>query len=181
MSVVGIVTGPDLLRRGATVATTLAVSLGASPGAGAARPSPSAPNAVFFSIIATVKAGTAVSLYLPAYVPTDEKALYAQVLTVRRSEYWVELNREKGCGDADVCDEGFVAGFSSASAPAYSGTRVALSNGLQAYYKPTVCAGAGCTTATLSFPIAGNVYEIGLKAGRKRELLQIANSLVEAR
>lgn len=144
-------------------------------------PTPSSsptPNAVFSPIISTVKAGTSIPLYLPAYVADPETTVYAQVLSLSSSGYLVEINRQPGCGNADVCDEGFVAGFSPASAPPYSGTVVTLSNGTHAYYTPAVCAGAGCTRATLLFPIAGNIYEIAVKAGKQAELLQIANSLV---
>jgi hypothetical protein len=112
------------------------------------------------------------------YVTTAEP-LYLFVQAVGLSGYSIVLAVvDQPCEGQNWCTYGSLEGSTK---PIQNGDLPAipvhLANGVQASYTKFVCY-ASCTQAYINWKQNGYYYSIGIKAGKKRQLIEAANSVI---
>jgi hypothetical protein len=124
---------------------------------------------------------TRVPLRLPEYVPYggDKDSPLYSILEVAESEnYSIQLAWTRDCNGGNACHVGYIG--ASKTPPSHedkSAVPVALKDGIKGSFIDFDC-GAHCDDAYLYWREGDYYYEIGLKAGDKKTLLQMANSAV---
>ncbi len=143
----------------------------------AASPAPRV-NPIFMPILPALRAGTSVAtLLLPSALPRAfPPNLAASAVTSARTlnYYHVVISTVQGCID-ESCETASILG--EASDPHYplSGEAVTLKDGVHAFYLPFDCDAAGCHESTITFERRGIRYAVGIKAGRKEDVIVLAS------
>jgi hypothetical protein len=138
------------------------------------------PHAVFKSIIPKLKQKSQIKILLPTYIPESDGAnpIYAILETVTPKKYDILLGFTPDCTGGTACRLGVVSAEAvTKKTPRLTGKPVALAKGITGYFVDFRC-GANCSDATLSWRQQGVQYSIGLKAGKRAELVKMANSAI---
>lgn len=154
-------------------------------------------NWLFQPIIPVLEKQTQVPLVLPD-IPYADNALpfYAVLETARPSKYSIILGATKDCNGGNACRWGTLSGealtpitppLSAESeflnSPHYQRMLqelpgfVSLVKGVTGYFVPAVC-GAFCSDSKLFWEQNGYRYMVGIKAGKMKELIEMANSAI---
>lgn len=135
---------------------------------------------VFKSILPKLKQKTQIKILLPKYIPglEGENPLYAILETATKNQYEIILGFSPDCNGGTACRFGTIGAEAiNSKTPKLTGKAVSLAKGITGYFVDFQC-GAGCSDATLTWRQKGVQYAIGLKAGKRSELLQIAKSFI---
>jgi hypothetical protein len=141
-------------------------------------------NPIFAPILPALRAATSVpTLLLPSALPRAfPPNLAASPVTSRTvlNYYHVVISTVQGCID-ESCETASILG--EASDPHYplSGEAVTLKDGVHAFYLPFDCDAAGCHESTITFDRAGIRYAVGIKAGRKEDVIVLASFMAAVR
>jgi hypothetical protein len=126
----------------------------------------------------------AVPLVLPNTLPyvKASEPLYLSVRSVGLSGYSIVLAVvDQPCEGQNWCTYGSLEGSANpihiSDLPAVP---IQLANGVQALYTKSVCS-AYCSQAYISWKQDGYYYSIGIKAGKKRQLIEAANSAISTK
>lgn len=140
-------------------------------------PDKSAINPIFKPVLSQLETQSQVPVVLPNYVPggSEELPVYAKVESAATSGYSVILGYTPDCNGGTACRLGTLTAAKPSEPP--TGETVTLAQGVTGYFTPATC-GANCSDATLSWEQNGNRYTVGLKAGQKEALIEMANSAI---
>lgn len=133
---------------------------------------------VFREIEPRLREKTKVPLRLPTYLPgvDEQHPIFAVIDTVDGAGYEILLAVELPCEGQNNCTYGSVRGSSSRIGDsAVKGIRVNLKGGLRGIFKKAVCH-AYCDEATLTWKEGEFYYSVGMKAGKMKDLIGVANS-----
>lgn len=152
---------------------------GASPSPVAAIAKTPRPNPAFRSIFPALKYQTKIPIFLPGDIPGAESAkpLYAILETSTTNNYQILLAFTENCRGGNACRLGSVSGKAISERSPLAGQPVVLTNGITGYFVEATC-GANCSDATLSWERDGDRYTVGLKAGDRAALVEMANSAI---
>jgi hypothetical protein len=134
----------------------------------------------FLPILPKLKQTSKFPILLPRIIPGSEaeNKLYAVIETATANKYGIILGFTSDCGGGNACRFGDIsAEIVTKKTPRLSGKTVKLANGITAYFIDAKC-GANCSDSTLTWRLKGVQYTAGIKAGKLRDLLQMANSFV---
>lgn len=134
---------------------------------------------LFKTVLPQLQKNTKVPPILPTYLASEEETepLYATMESIASNRYEIELAFAPECHTASACHYGTLIGKVSKKLPPLKGQRVKLSKGLTGYFVDAKC-GANCSDSTLTWEQQGHRYTVGIKAGRKEELIKVANSAI---
>ena len=138
---------------------------------------------IFPPIIDALMGGTRVPIRLPGFLPFNDDAsnpLYANILTVNEQGYTIEVGWDPDCSSNNACH--FVTLYGSRKPLALAErkrTSVALTKGLQGQFGEAVC-GTVCGNAEMAWTQDGIYYAVAMKSGKLNEMVQVANSEIEA-
>jgi hypothetical protein len=138
------------------------------------------PHPVFKSIIPKLKKNTKIKILLPNYIPglEGENPLYAIIETATKDKYDILLGFSPDCSGGTACRFGMISGeVITNKTPKLIGTAVSLAKGTTAYFVDAKC-GANCSDSTLTWRQKGVQYTIGLKAGKQKDLVEMAKSVI---
>jgi len=138
---------------------------------------------IFNRLTDTLMKKTRVPLRLPTFVPDgdDEAPIFASLESASAESYQVELAWKENCGGGDACHYGTVRG--SAGPLIEEGrhrSAVILARGIKGYFVGFKC-GAHCDDSSVGWTERGYHYAISVKAGKVKELIQMANSAITGR
>jgi hypothetical protein len=170
--------------------TSLVIAL--LPPSPVAANSQSQPNAIFAELIPTVRQKTRVPLRLPAFVPfsdadnkeekrgAGEETLYAILDHANTDSYSIQLAFGKDCEGGNACHVGELGGSTvfHDDYPDQPKIPVKLRGGIRGFFVVATC-GAHCDDSVIYWSEKKYHYLVALKAGSKKELLQMANSAIE--
>lgn len=151
----------------------------------------------YSDLVPSLQQQTDLPLRLPSFVPIsggwqpgDSIPYYFNVADSNASSYSIYLDLREKCYGATACNKGEVRAKRIASTtPALNQDRwldtydqadlktVALPQGVQGIFAPSVCH-AYCNQARIVFDLDGVRYFIGLKAGKRKQLENIADSII---
>ena len=139
-------------------------------------------SSLFRKVQSDLLGKTSVPLRLPTYVPDagdKENPLYTNLIEANAESYRIELGWVEGCLGGNACHYGAISG--GTKAPEEDGAKipVALRGGVKGYFVDFAC-GAHCGDAVVGWSENGYHYSIALKAGKKQELIKMANSALAA-
>lgn len=136
-------------------------------------------NSIFDKVLSTLQKKCAVPALLPTYLANEDETnpLYAILTEVNKNRYEIEIAFDPECNNAGACHFGSVTGEKSPGEP-FSGKKVKLTNGISGYFTESECA-ANCSDATLSWEMRNYRYHVTLKAGSRKNLIEMANSAIE--
>lgn len=134
---------------------------------------------LFSTVAPRLKAAGGLAVLLPVCLPNDAQATPSRSFTATieentRTRYVVDIGFAPDCYGYTACTFGEITG--SLQALPVSGTAVRLANGSTAYFTPAEC-GASCGESTLVWRAGHAYYEVGVRAGLRSTLLEIANSM----
>jgi hypothetical protein len=137
---------------------------------------------IFGQVVPILRKKTPVPLRLPTYIPHVEVGtVYANILSVDKSGYSIELAFTPDCSGANYCHIGTVMGSID---PLVGGqgprTKIALLGGINGYFLNFTCAGY-CDDSTVLWTENGYHYAITMKAEKKAFLVRCANSAIVAK
>ena len=138
------------------------------------------PNPIFRPIFPALKYQTKVPILLPGYVPGADQSdpVFAILEAGTHSKYQILLAFTEDCQGGNACRLGEILGETiPAQASPLKGETVSLNEGMTGYFVESKC-GANCSDSTLTWEQTGHRYTVGIKAGRKAELVKIANSAI---
>ena len=137
------------------------------------------PHPMFASILPELQGGTELPVLLPSLVPQadEETRVYAILEGVSPSQFSTILGFTADCNGGNACRLGQIAADASALNVPVGAEAVDLDRGISGYFVPATC-GANCSDAQLLWEYEGASYTIGLKAGQKRSLIEMANSAI---
>lgn len=156
---------------------------------------------MFRPVINQLKAKTRVPLQLPAYIPQEDYPLYITVNMATPKRYELTIGTDTHCSGGNYCRYGTVSGqritpstpsveeqYAFLNDPSYQPTerstqkmgRVTLANDIRGYFIPYVC-GANCDDSKVIWEQGGYRYLVGIKAGEKKLVVQMANSAISSR
>lgn len=156
---------------------------------------------MFRPVINQLKAKTRVPLQLPAYIPQEDYLLYITVNMATPKRYELTIGTDTNCSGGNYCRYGTVFGqrinpstpsveeqYAFLNDPSYQPTerstqkmgRVTLANGIEGYFIPYVC-GANCDDSKVIWEQGGYRYLVGIKAGEKKLVVEMANSAISSR
>lgn len=156
---------------------------------------------MFRPVINQLKAKTRVPLQLPAYIPQEDYLLYITVNMATPKRYELTIGTDTNCSGGNYCRYGTVSGqritpstpsveeqYAFLNDPSYQPTerstqkmgRVTLANGIEGYFIPYVC-GANCDDSKVIWEQGGYRYLVGIKAGEKKLVVEMANSAISSR
>jgi hypothetical protein len=148
---------------------------------------------------------TQVPLLLPARLPKgkNEPPLYATVTVRNTTQYEIILGWAEDCHGGNACRWGTLSGerltpntpsltkqFADYRDPTYEPWDklpedvkqqfgpVSLSRGREGFFVPGIC-GANCGDSMLFWEQNGFRYMVGVKAGERKALIELANSVIE--
>ncbi|MDJ1183419.1 hypothetical protein [Roseofilum casamattae] len=156
-----------------------AIALSETGEAPASTGSALSPHPMFSSILPELQGGTKLPVLLPSSVPQadGEPQVYAILEGVSPSQYSTILGFTADCNGGNACRLGQIAADASALNVPVGAEAVDLDRGISGYFVPATC-GANCSDAQLLWEYEGASYTIGLKAGQKRSLIEMANSAI---
>jgi hypothetical protein len=134
----------------------------------------------FLPILPKLKSNSKFTILLPRIIPGSEgeNKLYAVIETTTPNKYGIILGFTPDCGGGNACRFGDISAETvTKKTPRLSGKAVKLANGITAYFIDAKC-GANCSDSTLTWRLKGVQYTAGIKAGKLRDLLQMANSFI---
>lgn len=136
-------------------------------------------NPVFNPVLPSLKNQTQIPVILPKYVPASEGTtpVYATLETADPSHYSIILGFTENCNGGTACRLGTISAEPRTTETAPTGEPVSLANGITGYFTEATC-GANCSDATVSWEQNGNVYTVGIKAGKQATLVEMANSAI---
>lgn len=143
--------------------------------------SAAAVKAIFAPVVGELKKRTRVPVRLPTQLPgvtTEEPQLYAAIEQATASGYTVNIDFDPDCRAATACHHGSV--YAAKMTPRNSrmrGRAVRLTNGMTGYFVDAVC-GASCGESTLSWKQDATLYTVAIKAGARRDLILMADSMI---
>lgn len=150
------------------------------PGAGASAARVVDP--VFDRVVRSLRHKSAISVLLPARLPMadrDDAKMFANLVEIAKTRYTVVVGSRPGCKGEPDCRwiTLYAQALSSAAASPLTGSRACLQNGIAAFFEePPI--GAGVGDATLGWD-QGNVrYTVAVKAGNRKEAVELADGLV---
>ncbi len=148
---------------------------------------------------------TQVPLLLPARLPKgkDQPPLYATVTVRNTTQYEIILGLAQDCQGGNACRWGTLSGerltpntpsiakqFATYSDPGFEPWAklpedvkrqfgpVSLTRGRAGFFVPAIC-GANCGDSMLFWEQNGFRYMVGVKAGERKALIELANSVIE--
>ncbi|PAX54904.1 hypothetical protein [Brunnivagina elsteri] len=134
----------------------------------------------FLPILPKLKSISKFPILLPRIIPGSEgeNKLYAVIETATANKYGIILGFTSDCGGGNACRFGDISAKTvTKTTPRLLGKTVKLANGITAYFIDAKC-GANCSDSTLTWQFKGVRYTAGIKAGKLRDLLQMANSFI---
>lgn len=137
-------------------------------------------NPVFETILPKLKQSSKFAILLPKVIPGSEgeSQLYAVLENATANKYSIILGFSPDCGGGNACRLGtMTAQTVTSTTPKLKGKKVKLANGINAYFEDFGC-GANCSDAILTWRQKKVQYSVGLKAGKVKDLLKMANSFV---
>jgi hypothetical protein len=144
---------------------------------------PQSQPGLFDKVQSDLRIKTHVPLRFPTYIPDlGDKAnpIYAEVREANPGKYEIELGWIENCDGGNACHYGNVRGSSN---PIVEEKRtklpILLDFKVEGYFINFRC-GAHCDDATIGWSEDGYYYSISLKAGKKSELIRMANSAILA-
>jgi len=137
------------------------------------------PHEVFAPILSELENQTDLPVILPSLLPEEKETspVYALTTEVSASEYQVLLGFTPDCNGGTACRWGEISGQTGPLMAPEEGESVNLAQGITGYFVPATC-GANCSDAVVMWEQAGGHYRIGLKAGEKERLIEMANSAI---
>jgi hypothetical protein len=134
---------------------------------------------LFKTVLLQLQKKTKVTPILPTYLASEGETepLYATLESITKNRYDIELAFVPECHTATACHYGTLIGKVNKKLPPLKGQRVKLSKGLTGYFVDAKC-GANCSDSTLTWVQKGHRYTVGIKAGRKTDLIKVANSAI---
>lgn len=159
------------------------------------------PQQVLSSTISKLKAKTRVPLKLPTQIPQEEYPLYITVNTATSDQYELTIGTDSDCSGGNYCRYGTISGrkitpstpsveeeYAFLNDPTYQPSvrskekmgKIALANGTEGYFIPYVC-GASCDDSKVIWEQGGYRYLVGIKAGDKKSVVEMANSAIASR
>lgn len=137
-------------------------------------------NGVFAPVIEGIKKQVQIPVRVPnrlADMGQGSHTVYASVEGARSESYSIILGTEPGCTGGNYCRLGTVAAekITTGTIPLRGGEKVTLQGGLAGWYFFNEC-GANCPDNTIVWEQAGVRYTVGIKSGRREELIQMANA-----
>lgn len=133
---------------------------------------------VFREIEPQLHEKTKIPLRLPTYLPgvDEQHPIFAVIDSADEASYEILLAVELPCEGQNNCTYGSVRGSSSRiEDAAVKGIRVNLKGGLRGIFKKAICH-AYCDEATLTWKEGEFYYSVGMKAGKMKDLIDVANS-----
>ncbi|MDQ2900001.1 MAG: hypothetical protein M3Y07_09405 [Acidobacteriota bacterium] len=133
---------------------------------------------LFAPVIPAIRAKWRLPVRVPAQLPdlgVGQDRIYAVLGAAGKSHYEIILGFTPDCTGGTACRVGAV----SADAPPkkIAGKPVRLSRGIVGRFVDAVC-GANCSDSTVSWKQGPASYTVGIKAGRLKELREMANSAI---
>jgi len=137
------------------------------------------PHTVFAPLLSELENQTQLPVLLPSWLPDEKETapVYAMATEVSGSEYRVLLGFTPDCNGGTACRWGEVSGQTGTLTPPEGGESINLAQGIKGYFVPATC-GANCSDAVVMWEQSGGHYSVGLKAGEKEELIEMANSAI---
>ncbi|MGK7904106.1 MAG: hypothetical protein AB4352_22395 [Hormoscilla sp.] len=137
------------------------------------------PHQIFESVAPQLQQQTQLSVLLPGFVPeADYVPIYPILTSVTSSKYEIMLGYTEDCNGGTACRLGMISAETITPAvKELTGEKVDLPSGITAYFVDATC-GANCSDATISWDHKGSRYTLGIKAGRKEDLVKMANSAI---
>lgn len=137
------------------------------------------PHQIFESIVPQLQQQTQLSVLLPGFVPeADYVPIYPIVTSATPSKYEIMLGYTEDCNGGTACRLGMISAETiTPAAKQLTGEKVSLPNGMTGYFLDATC-GANCSDSTISWDYKGSRYTLGIKAGRKEDLVKMANSAI---
>lgn len=139
---------------------------------------------LFQKIRPTLLEKTQVPLRLPSYLGRgmkEEDGMSAILEKATPSEYEIQLAWDATCDGGNWCHVGTLKGSKEPIPIGYDGERktsaVSLAQSIKGTFAEARCY-AYCEESVVSWQQDGYYYEIGVKAGRKLELVKTANSAI---
>jgi len=143
------------------------------------------PSPVFSEVEPVIRQKSRVLPALPSFLPYVDKShsIYAIVRSVSDSSYDILLANAIPCEGANWCLYGSVRGsieplnhtFNHATAPT---SPISLHKGIQGKFIEAIC-DTYCTEAYAEWKENGYCYSIGMKAGKRAQLVKMANSAID--
>jgi hypothetical protein len=139
-------------------------------------------RAIFAPVVNDLKKRTRVPVRVPTRLPgvtTEEPQLYAMIDEATAAGYAVDIDFDPQCMGATACHHGAV--YAHKMTPRNSrlrGKAVRLTKGMTGYFTDAFCGGAGCGESKLSWKQDAAIYTVAIKAGRLKELVSMANSMI---
>ena len=138
---------------------------------------------IFASVRSSLLQQTQVPLRLPGFLPDDgdkDWPIHAILESASQRGYDIQLAWEEDCTGGNYCHYGYVQG-SLDPLVENDGKRVPviLKGGIKGHFIPFTC-GAHCDDATIGWSENGYHYSIGLKAGKIKTMIRVANSAIVA-
>jgi len=137
---------------------------------------------VFSKILPKLRRNSGVPPRLPSYLPDVDRnsEVYATLGSANSSGYGIILGSVPDCEGQNVCLYGSLGGSTAPIKLGKSrGVPVKLQEGIQGRFFDSECF-AYCNESYVTWSEDGFYYAIGIKAGKKDELIRIANSAIAA-
>lgn len=133
---------------------------------------------LFAGVVEQLKSDSTVPPLLPTWLPyVDKQRFYVIPRHIEDDYYLLLIATEPACEGQGRCTFASIAGNRY---PPDSRTRskihITLKNGIVARFTPSTCY-TFCSEAYLDWRVGKFYYEIGLLAGKKQQLVAIANSM----
>jgi len=137
------------------------------------------PHQIFESVAPQLQQQTQLSVLLPGFVPeADYVEIYPILTSVTSSKYEIMLGYTEDCNGGTACRLGMISAETiTPAAKKLTGEKVDLPSGITGYFVDATC-GANCSDATISWDQKGSRYTLGIKAGKKEDLVKMANSAI---
>lgn len=120
-----------------------------------------------------------IPLRFPSFLPeTGGAKIFAVVREADAGKYNILLATTLPCGGGNACTYGSVEGSKQPLDPVLGrATRIVLGHGIVAYFNATSCS-AFCSQAYMRWEENGVFYSIGVKAGKKDDMIKAAQSAI---
>lgn len=138
------------------------------------------PHPVFKPILPKLKKNSQIRILLPNYIPglEGESPLYAIIEAATKKQYDIILGFSPDCNGGSACRFGMISAEAiNKTTPRLTGKAISLAKGMTAYFVDAKC-GANCSDSTLTWRQKGVQYTIGLKAGKQKDLVEMAKSVI---
>lgn len=168
---------PPVSRSSASSGTSQELSGGAAPPVLMAEAK--SPHGVFAPILSDLENKTGLPVLLPSWLPEEKETspVFAIPTEVSASGYQVLLAFSADCNGGNACRWGELSGQMGPLTAPEGGESITLAQGIKGYFVPATC-GANCSDAVVMWEHSGGNYSVGLKAGDKEELIEMANSAI---